>query len=148
MKTFATNRRASFDYELMERYEAGLELTGAEVKSVKTGHLSLKGSYVTAHGDELFLTNSLIPPYPHAHKETKHEDTRSRKLLLRRSEIRSLIGKSRIQGLTLVPVRVYTKNRLVKLEFAVGKGKRQIDKRDTIKKREARKDIGRAMKAR
>lgn len=147
MKTLAVNRRAGFDYELMDRYEAGLELTGAEVKSVKTGHISLKGSFVTAHGEELFLTNSLIPPYPQAHKETRHEDTRSRKLLLRRSEIRSLIGKSRVEGLTLVPIRVYTKNRLVKLEFAVGKGKRRIDKRETIKKREARKDIGRAMRS-
>ncbi len=147
MKTLATNRRAPFDYELMDRYEAGLVLTGAEVKSVKTGHVSLKGSFVTAHGEELFLTNSLIPPYPQAHKDTRHEDTRSRKLILRRSEIRSLIGKSRVEGLTLVPIRMYTKNRLVKLEFAVGKGKRKVDKRETIKKREARRDIGRAIRS-
>lgn len=146
MKTLAINRRAPFDYELMDRYEAGLELTGAEVKSVKTGHISLKGSFVTVHGEELFLTNSLIPAYPQAHKDTRHDDTRSRKLLLRRSEIRSLIGKSRVEGLTLVPIRVYTKNQFVKLEFAVGKGKKQFDKRETIKKREARKDIGRAMR--
>jgi len=148
MKILAVNRRAPFDYELMERHEAGLALTGAEVKSVKTGHVSLKGSFVTVHDNELFLTNSLIPPYRHAHKDTRHEDTRPRKLLLRRSEIRSLIGKSRTEGLTLVPIRVYTKNRLVKLEFAVGKGKKAIDKRETIKKREARRDMSRAMRER
>ncbi|NTW13506.1 MAG: SsrA-binding protein SmpB [Candidatus Moranbacteria bacterium] len=146
MKTLSINRRATFDYALTDRYEAGLMLTGAEVKSAKAGHMSLKGSFVVAHGNELFLMNSLISAYPLAHKDTRHEDRRSRKLLLRRSEIRSLIGKSRVEGLTLVPVRVYTKNRLVKLEFAVGKGKKQIDKRETIKKREARKDIGRAMR--
>ncbi|NTW15570.1 MAG: SsrA-binding protein SmpB [Candidatus Moranbacteria bacterium] len=146
MKTLAVNKRASFDYELMDRYEAGLALTGNEVKSVKTGHISLKGSFVTVHGNELHLTNSLIPRYEHAHKDTRHEDTRPRKLLLRKSEIRSLIGKSRVEGLTLVPIRVYTKNRLVKLEFAVGKGKKQFDKRETIKRREASRDMRRALR--
>lgn len=145
MKNLAENRRASFDYELMDRYEAGLVLTGAEVKSAKAGHMSLKGSFVVVKESELYLMNSLISPYKLAHKDTRHDDRRSRKLLLRRSEIRSLIGKSRVEGLTLVPIRVYTRNRLVKLEFAVGKGKRQYDKRDKIRKREANRDIGRAM---
>lgn len=148
MKTLAVNKRASFDYELQDRYEAGLVLSGNEVKAAKTGHISLKGSFVTAHGSELFLTNSLIPRYEHAHKDTKSEDSRPRKLLLKRSEIRSLIGKSRVEGLTLVPIRVYTKNQLIKLEFAVGKGKKSYDKRETIKKREAKRDMGRAMRSR
>jgi len=147
MKSLAENRRASFDYELMDRYEAGLALTGAEVKSAKAGHMSLKGSFVVAKDDELHLMNSLISPYKLAHKDTRHDDRRSRKLLLRRSEIRSLIGKSRVEGLTLVPIRVYTKNRLVKLEFAVGKGKKQFDKREKIRDREASRDIGRAMRS-
>lgn len=146
MKTLAINKRASFDYELLDRYEAGLVLTGNEVKAAKTGHISLKGAFVTAHGNELFLTNSLIPRYEHAHKDTKNDDTRPRKLLLKRSEIRSLIGKSRVEGLTLVPIRVYTVKQLIKLEFAIGKGKKSYDKRETIKKREAKRDIGRAMK--
>lgn len=147
MKNLAENRRAKFDYELMDRYEAGLALTGAEVKSAKAGHISLKGSFVVAKDGELYLLNALISPYKLAHRDTRHEDRRSRKLLLRRSEIRSLIGKSRVEGLTLVPIRVYTKNRLVKLEFAVGKGKRRLDKRDKIKRREADREMGRAMRA-
>ncbi len=146
MPTIATNKRASFDYALSDRYEAGLVLTGSEVKSLKTGHASLKGAFVTVKGSELYLTNALIPRYQHAHKDTKHDDTRSRKLLLRRGEIRSLIGKSRTEGLTLVPIRLYTKKQLVKLEFAVGKGKKAFDKRSDIGKREAKRRIERAMK--
>ncbi len=147
MKTIAHNKRATFDYALEGHYEAGLVLTGAEVKSVKTGHASLKGAFVTVRGNELYLTNALIPRYTQAHKETKHNDTRPRKLLLRKQEIRSLIGKSRTEGLTLVPIRLYTKKQLVKLEFAVGKGKKEYDRRSDIGKREAKRRIARAMRA-
>ncbi|MEI9966689.1 MAG: SsrA-binding protein SmpB [Candidatus Moraniibacteriota bacterium] len=126
MTTIARNKRAGFDYALQGHFEAGLQLTGSEVKSVKTGHASLKGSFVTVRGEELFLTNALIPRYQHAHRDTRHEDTRSRRLLLRKREIRSLIGKARTEGLTLVPIRLYTKGQLVKLEFAVGKAKRPL----------------------
>lgn len=146
MTTIATNKRAGFDYALMDHYEAGLVLTGSEVKSVKTGHASLKGSFVTVKGGELFLTNALIPRYQHAHRDTKHDDSRSRKLLLRGREVRSLIGKSRVEGLTLVPIRLYTKGQLVKLEFAVGKGKKAFDKRETIAKRDADRNMKRALK--
>lgn len=147
MTTIATNKRAGFDYSLSDRYEAGVVLTGAEVKSVKTGHASLKGSFVTVKGSELYLTNALIPRYAHAHRETKHEDSRPRKLLLRSREIRALIGKARTEGLTLVPLRLYTKKQLVKLEFAVGKGKKNYDKRSDIGKRDAQKRMERAMKS-
>ena len=147
MTNIATNRRASFDYALEGHFEAGLVLTGSEVKSVKTGHASLKGAFVTVKGGELYLTNALIPRYAHAHRDTKHDDTRSRKLLMRRREIRSLIGKSRTEGLTLVPLRLYTKKQLVKLEFAVGKGKKTFDKRADIGKRDAQRRIQRAMRA-
>lgn len=146
MTTIATNKRAHFDYALTDHYEAGLVLSGSEVKSVKTGHASLKGSFVTVKGSELFLTNALIPRYQHAHRDTKHDDSRSRKLLLKGREVRSLIGKSRVLGLTLVPLRLYTKGQLVKLEFAVGKGKKAFDKRETIKKRDDSRGIARAMK--
>jgi SsrA-binding protein len=146
MPIIAINKRAGFDYALGERHEAGLVLTGNEVKSVKTGHASLKGSFVTVKGNELYLTNAFIPRYAHAHRDTKHEDTRSRKLLLRKREIRSLIGKSRTEGLTLVPIRLYTKKQLVKLEFAVGKGKKAYDKRSDIAKREAKRKMERALK--
>ena len=146
MTTIATNKRAGFDYALGERFEAGLVLTGAEVKSVKTGHASLKGSFVTVKGNELMLTNALIPRYEHAHKDTQHEDTRPRKLLLRKRQIRSLIGKFRTEGLTLVPIRLYTKKQLVKVEFAVGKGKKTHDKRQTIAKRDAERNMRKVMK--
>lgn len=146
MKTIAQNKRATFDYALQGNYEAGLVLTGAEVKSVKTGHASLKGAFVTVRGNELYLTNALIPRYAQAHKETSHNDTRPRKLLLRKQEIRSLIGKYRTEGLTLVPIRLYTKKQLVKLEFAVGKGKKEYDRRSDIGKREAKRRIERAMR--
>ncbi|MFZ2300098.1 MAG: SsrA-binding protein SmpB [Candidatus Moraniibacteriota bacterium] len=147
MTVIAQNRRAGFDYALEGRYEAGLVLTGSEVKSVKTGHASLKGSFVTVRGNELYLTNALIPRYAHAHKDTVHEATRPRKLLLRKREIRALIGKSRTEGLTLVPIRLYTRKQLVKLEFAVGKGKKAFDKRQDIGKREAKRRMERTMKA-
>jgi SsrA-binding protein len=147
MTNIATNKRATFDYALEGHYEAGLVLTGAEVKSVKTGHASLKGAFVTVRGNELYLTNALIPRYAQAHKETTHSDTRPRKLLLRKQEIRSLIGKYRTEGLTLVPIRLYTKKQLVKLEFAIGRGKKEYDRRADIGKREAKRRIERAMRA-
>ncbi|MFZ2187065.1 MAG: SsrA-binding protein SmpB [Candidatus Moraniibacteriota bacterium] len=147
MTVIATNRRASFDYTLGGRYEAGLELTGAEVKSVKTGHASLKGSFVTVKGNELYLTNALIPRYAQAHRDTKHEPNRPRKLLLHKQEIRSLIGKYRTEGLTLVPLRLYTKKQLVKLEFSIGKGKKTYDKRSDIGKREAERSMRRALRS-
>ena len=146
MTVIARNKRASFDYTLGGRYEAGLVLTGAEVKSVKTGHASLKGAYVTVHGNELYLTNALIPRYAQAHRDTKHEDSRPRKLLLRKQEIRSLIGKYRTEGLTLVPIRLYTRKQLVKLEFAIGKGKKTYDKRSDIGKREAKRRMEKALR--
>ena len=150
MKTIASNKRAHFDYELKQSFEAGLVLTGNEVKSVKLGRASLKGAFVTVKGNELYLTNGFIPLYPQAHKDSakKHADTRPRKLLLRKAEIRSLIGKFRVEGLTLVPIRLYTKKQLVKLEFAVGKGKKAYDKRQTLKKRDADTDIRRALRVR
>jgi SsrA-binding protein len=146
MTVIATNKRAGFDYTLDGRYEAGLVLTGAEVKSVKTGHASLKGSFVTVKGNELYLTNALIPRYAQAHRDTKHEPSRPRKLLLRKREIRSLIGKYRTEGLTLVPIRLYTRKQLVKLEFSVGKGKKTYDKRSDIGKRDAQRRIAKAMR--
>ena len=145
MPTLAYNKRANFDYALSDKYEAGLVLTGAEVKSIKTGHLSLKESFVTIKGSELYLTNANIPPYKHAGDIKNYDPTRSRKLLLKKSEIRHLIGKARTQGLTLVPVRVYTKKRLLKLEFGIGKGKKKFEKRQTIAKREDERSMRRAM---
>lgn len=146
MSILAINKRASFDYEILERYEAGLVLSGEEVKSIKMAHISLKGSFVTLHDNELYLTNATVSRYPYADPKKTYDPTRSRKLLVKRSQIRSFIGKIQVQGLTLVPLRVYTKKRYIKLEFALAKGKKAFDKRQDIAKKEAKRSIERKMK--
>lgn len=135
-KTLAINKRAMFDYELLDIYEAGLKLTGQEVKSAKLGHVSLKGAFVTIHENEAYLTNCHISKYKYAGNLKDYDPERSRKLLLKKSEIKSLIGTIQQKGLTLIPTKIYVKDKLIKLEFAVAKGKRKIDKRESIKKRE------------
>lgn len=147
-KTLAINKRATFDYELLDKYEAGLVLAGYEVKSAKLGHISLKGAFVTIHEGEAYLTNCSISAYKFSGKLPDYNPERSRKLLLHKKEIDSLIGTVQQKGLTLVPIRVYTNNNRVKLEFAVGKGKKKIDKRENIKKREADVEIGRIIRNR
>jgi len=147
MPVLAVNKRANFDYDIQETYEAGLVLLGHEVKSVKTGHVSLKGSFVTfknARGKNLpeaILTNAHIPLYKHAGKIANYEPTRPRKLLLKKKEIRYLMGKKDEQGLTLVPIKIYTKRSFIKLEFGVGKGRKKFDKREVIKKRELDRQV-------
>ena len=153
MPTIAVNKKAHFDYEILSKYEAGLMLLGHEVKSVKTGHLSLKGSYVTFKQSqktnrlpEAYLINAHIPLYKHAGQMPSYDPDRSRKLLLKKSEIKYLMGKKKEQGLTLVPIKVYTKRGFLKLEFGLGKGKKKHDKREDIKKRELDRNISRVMK--
>jgi SsrA-binding protein len=146
MTVLAHNKRANFDYQISETYEAGLVLTGQEVKSVKIGHISLKESFVTVKDSELFLTNAHITPYKHAGEIKNYEPTRPRKLLLKKSEIRRLIGKVHTEGLTLVPIRVYTKKRLLKLEFGVGKGKKKFDKRQDLAKKEVKRNMERELR--
>jgi SsrA-binding protein len=146
MTVLAYNKRANFDYQISDIFEAGLVLTGQEVKSVKASHISLKESFVTVRGAELYLTNAHITPWKHAGEIKNYEPTRPRKLLLRKTEIRRLIGKVRTEGLTLVPIRVYTKKRLLKLEFGVGKGKKKFDKREDLAKKESARKITRALK--
>jgi len=148
MSVLAVNKRANYDYDISDKYEAGIVLRGYEVKSVKTGHISLKGSFVTVKGNELFLTNANIPLYKHAGEVKNYDPTQPRKLLLHKAEIARLIGKSRVEGLTLVPIRVYTKQGLLKLEFGIGKGRKKHDKRNVIQKREADRTINRALKNR
>lgn len=146
MKTLAYNRKAGFDYKFLEKFEAGLVLKGYEVKSIKTGHISLKGSFVTSKGDELYLTNANIPLYQHAGEVANYEETGSRKLLMKRKEISFLLGKLNAEGLTLVPISVYTKKGKIKLKFALAKGKKKFDKRENIKERQEKRNIERAMK--
>lgn len=141
MKIIAKNKRAYFDYEILEKFEAGLVLTGQEVKSVKNGHISLPGSYVNIHNGEAFLLNASISPYKLAGRLDEYDETRSRKLLLKKSEIAYLIGKTEVKGLTLVPTMIYIKNNLAKVEFALARGRKKVDKREYIKKREARREM-------
>jgi SsrA-binding protein len=139
--TLAYNKRANFDYEISQTFEAGLVLTGQEVKSIKTKHVSLKGAFVTTHLTskqlpDFILTNAHIPPYKFAGKVADYSPERPRKLLLKKSQIKYLLGKKQEQGLTLVPIKIYTKKSLIKLEFGLGKGKKKYDKRQSIKERD------------
>ena len=147
MKILAINKRANYDYEILEKLEAGLVLKGYEVKSIKTGHISLKGAYVAITGGEAFLINANIPAYQPLNMPKDYDPTQSRKILLRRSQIKSLVGRISQKGLTLTPIKVYSKGGLIKIEIGLGKGKRKIDKREAIKKREAKRKMERAMKA-
>jgi SsrA-binding protein len=145
MPILANNRRASFDYDLLENYEAGLILLGHEAKSAKAGHINLSGAYVSMragqNGPELWLVNAHISPYRFAGKLPDYDPVRERKLLLKKNEIAHLSGKTQEKGLTLVPVKMYTKRSFVKLEFALGRGKKKYDKRESIKKREVERQI-------
>ena len=146
MPTLATNPRVKYDYHILKTFEAGMVLAGHEVKAIKTGHISLKGSYVTIKNEEAWLINAQIPPYQPKNTPTDYQPSQTRKLLLNKREIRSLIGKSKRKGLTLVPLRVYTKKGKIKLAFALGLGKQKTDKREKIKKREVKRRIDRALR--
>lgn len=148
MSTLVKNPKAKFDYKILETFEAGLVLFGQEVKSIKKGQMSLRGSYVTIKNEEVWLINSLISPYQPKNTPETYEPTRSRKLLLKKKEIKRLIGKIKQKGLTLVPLRVYTKHEKLKMEFGIGQGKKKIDKRESIKKKETKRRIDRALKNR
>lgn len=146
MPTLAYNKRANYDYQISDKYEAGLVLFGHEVKSIKSGHISLKGAFVTIKSNkqgtpDLYLTNAHIPLYKRASTVQNYDPERPRKLLLHKNQIKHLIGKKSEQGLTLVPIKVYTKHNLIKLEFGIGRGKKKIDKRETIKKRDTDRQI-------
>ncbi len=146
MSIFAENRKAHFGYEILETFHAGLVLQGQEVKSIRLGRISIAGSYVIAHGQELFLRGAIISPYQPANAPRNYNQGRDRKLLLRKEEIRYLLGKSKEKGLTLIPLKVYTNKRNIKLEFGLARGKKKEDKREDIKKREAKREIERALK--
>lgn len=146
MKTLAKNPKAKFDYEILDTYEAGLVLNGNEVKSIKSGRMSLKGAHVTVNQEEAWLINANIPPYQPANTSEQYDPTRSRKLLLHKKQIKNLMGRTQEKGLTLVPLRVYNKKNQIKLELALVKGKRKEDKREAIKEREDKRRIQRMMK--
>ena len=141
MKIVTTNKKAYFDYEILETYEAGIELRGHEVKAIKTGHMSLGGSFVVIKNNQAWLLNADIPPYQPANTPADYDPKRTRRLLLNAAEIKVLIGKTQESNLTIVPTRCYLKGNRVKLEIALARGKKRADKREAIKKREVMKEI-------
>jgi SsrA-binding protein len=146
-KPIATNRKAFFNYEVLDRAEAGVVLRGSEVKSVREGGLNFKDAYVDFRGGELFLVGCHIGPYSHSNLQN-HAPERERKLLLHKREILKLGGKATEKGLTLVPVRAYFKNGKVKVEIALARGKRAHDKREAIKRKDIERDTQAAVRAR
>lgn len=145
-KTIASNRKAGFDYHILRTLEAGLALTGTEIKSIRDGHVSIREAYVRPDGDEMWLVGAHIGAYPPA--RVNHEPTRSRKLLLHRREIRDLAREAITSGATIIPTRLYLKGGRAKLEVALARGKRKYDKREAIAKREAERSMQRAMRRR
>ena len=146
MPTLAKNKKAYHDYEVLEEFEAGIVLNGQEVKALKEGKISLKGSYVMIREEEAFLVGVNIPPYQPKNATDDYDPKRSRKLLLTRKQLKYLMGKSNERGLTLVPLRVYTKKGLIKLKFGVCRGKKKHDKRKKIKDREIDRSLRRRVK--
>ncbi len=147
MSHYAENRKARFDYEILEKFEAGIELLGTEVKSVRGGRMSLEGAFVIVRGGEAYIINSNIPPYQVANTPKDYDALRNRKLLLTKKEIIELAGNEKNKSLTIVPISVYNKNRKIKVEIALVKGKKKHDKRETTKKRETDREIRRTLKS-
>jgi len=145
-KVISDNRQARFRYEILETYEAGIELKGTEVKSIREGKLNLRDGYALIRNSEALLLNVHISPYLKSSDYFNHDPRRTRRLLLHKKEIRKLIGKVEQQGLTLVPLKVYLKRGLVKVVIGLAKGKKLHDKRETLKKRQDQRDMERAMK--
>lgn len=147
IKVVATNRKAAHEYFLSERIEAGIALMGSEIKSIRAGRISLAEAYVQIDGQEAWLIDAHIAPYEHS-SAFNHEPRRPRKLLLHRSEIRSLWDDVRKKGVTVIPTRVYLKRGLAKVEIAVAKGKKQYDKRHEIARRDAEREMERQLRRR
>lgn len=152
MQPFAENRRAKFDYEILDTYEAGIELLGTEVKSVKNGRMNLGGSYAVLrlgearakHGrstSEIWLVNADIPAYQPKNAPPDYDSKRSRRLLLKQSEIKELTGKLHEKGLSLLPLKAYPKHGFVKIELGLGKSRKKSDKRELLKKRAVQKEM-------
>jgi SsrA-binding protein len=148
VKVVTVNRKARHDYHILERFEAGVVLVGTEVKALRAGRANLKDSYASLEGDEVFLHNCHIGPYPPAGPNNQHEPERPRKLLLHRREIERLRGKTLERGLTLVPLRIYFSRGRAKIELALGRGKRAYDKRDAKRRQAAERDIEQELRRR
>lgn len=146
-KLLADNRKARYDYEFLDTWEAGVVLLGTEVKAIREGQVNLRDSYARVEGSEVWMYNVHVSPYSHR-GYAGHEPLRKRKLLLNRAEIRKLIGRTVEKGLTLVPTQMYLKNGRVKVRLALARGKKSHDKRESIRKRETDRETRAAMKSR
>ncbi len=138
-----SNKKAHFNYEITETYSAGIELFGFEVKSLRKGLGSLDGSYVTVRGGEAFLIGSFVPAFQEKNAPADYDPRRNRKLLLTKDEIRKLIDIEKAKGLTIVPISVYNKGRVLKIDLGIGKGKKKFDKRETLKKQNVERETRR-----
>ncbi len=140
------NKKVNFNYEILERFETGIELLGFEVKSLRNKRGSLEGSHVTVRGNEAFLIGADIPPYQQANTPEGYDPHRHRRLLLTKKELSQLTDTEHMKGLTIVPISVYNKGKKIKVEIGIVRGKKKFDKRETIKKRESDRDIHRSLK--
>ena len=150
MKIIVQNKKAFFDYEILERLEAGIVLTGDEVKSIRAGHVTLVGAFATIHDGQLFLINCNISPYTHAaNKPADEHRTRSRKLLVHKKELNRLVGDISRKGVTLIPLKIYLNERgLIKVEIGLAKHKKNVDKRQSLKERDIKRQTAREIRDR
>ncbi|NQV90478.1 SsrA-binding protein SmpB [Candidatus Uhrbacteria bacterium] len=146
MSSLAINKKARFDYEILETLEGGLKLSGAEVKSAKAGQVQLKGAFLHIHKGELWLKGAYIAPYKPAGTQDGYDPYQDRKILVHKRELNRLVGKRQVDGLTLIPLSLYTKGGIVKLEFSVARGKKQYEKRESVKKRDVQREMRERMK--
>ncbi|NOX35831.1 MAG: SsrA-binding protein SmpB [Deltaproteobacteria bacterium] len=145
IKTIATNKKARHNYHIESEYEAGIVLAGTEVKSIREGRVSFQDAYADIKNGEIFLRQLHISPYKYAYN-SNHESLRTRKLLLHQYEIKKLLGKIKERGYTLVPLKIYFKNDKIKVQIGLGKGKKLFDKRESIKKKDMKRDLDREQK--
>ncbi len=146
MANLVENKKIFLNYEVLDEYEAGIELLGAEVKMIKSHHGSLEGARVLIRGAEAFLVGFNLPIYQPNNPSSAYESERTRKLMLKKKEIAELVGRGEQKGLTIVPISMYNKGRLIKVKIAVVRGKKKFDKRESLKKKEAKRDVAREMK--
>ncbi len=146
MTQYADNSKAFHDYEILERFSAGVELLGLETKSVRAGKMSLRGAFVAVRGSEAYLLGADIAPYQAKNTPVEYDALRPRKLLLSRNEIVEILEAEQTKGLTIVPLTVYNKGRFIKLDIAIVRGKKKFDKRQSIKKRDTEREINRTLK--
>lgn len=145
MKVYSENKKAGFDYEILEKFQAGVVLFGQEVKSIKTGHINLASSYVTLRDVEPYLLGVKIPPYQPNNAGADYREDRERKLLLNKKEINYLIGKTKTKGFSLIPLKIYENNGRIKVEFGLARGKKKYNKKEKIKKRDIEREVNREL---